>query len=107
MVCPDCGFKNEADRLFCGACGEPIKGDARLIRDMEKLNERKAEESKVAAERPKDVPLSSRKAVDDDYVVKRSTPKKDYTTEIVLAALATVAFLVLVGCAWYLLKYYL
>lgn len=40
-ICEDCGFNNEPDRLFCGACGEPIQGEAKLIRDTEKLKEKK------------------------------------------------------------------
>lgn len=108
MVCGDCGFSNEEDRLFCGACGEPLKGDAKLMRDMEKLNSKKAEEIKKEAQAPKPVPLQGRTPkADDDYSYKRRpAKKKDYTTDIILAFLGVVAFIVLVGCAWYLLTYY-
>lgn len=106
QVCSDCGFSNEDERLFCGACGEPLKGDAKLIRDTEKLNERKAEEAKAAAARPQAVPLQGRTKADDDYVHRR-TKKKDNGTDALLIILAGLAFLILVGCSWYLFKYYL
>lgn len=108
MICPDCGFKNDEDRLFCGACGEPLKGDAKLIRDAEKLKAKKEAEAEAAkVEVKKDVPLKGRtSAADEHYEFKRHTPKKTDYTEVFLIGVAMIAFIVLCGCGWYALKYF-
>lgn len=107
IVCSDCGFKNEDDRLFCGSCGEPLKGDAKLMRDAEKLKEKKAAEAAKAAAAPKTTPIQGRSKADDDYEFKRRQPKKKDYTDVWLIVLAMVAFVVLCACGWYMFKYYL
>lgn len=107
-VCEDCGFENEEDRLFCGACGEPLKGDAKLRRDTERLNKQKEEEAKAKEEdKNKQKPLEGRKNNEGDYEFKRRQPKKADYTDFWLMTLAMLAFMVLVACGWYLLRYYL
>lgn len=104
--CPDCGFSNEDGKLFCGACGEPLGGDAKLVRDMEKLKAKKEAEAIEAANKPKDVPLTGRVTHDEDYVYKPRVKKKD-NTNFWLTMLALLAFLVLCVCGWYAFENFL
>lgn len=103
-ICEDCGFNNETDRLFCGACGEPIQGDAKLIRDTEKLKEKKEEEAKAAANTQNVVPQG--RATTPARSVQRRPKKKDNGVDALLIILAAIAFVILVICIWYLVKYY-
>ncbi len=102
IKCEDCGFQNEDGKLFCGHCGEPLAGDAKLIRDMEKLNKKKEEEAKAKAEAPKDVPLQGRNT-DDDYVHIKREVKPD-NTDMYLVGLALVAFFILCLCGFYVFE---
>lgn len=104
-ICEDCGFNNEPDRLFCGACGEPIQGEAKLIRDTEKLKEKKEEEAKVAANTQNVVPQGH--TTTPVKTVQRRPKKKDNGLDVLLISLAAIAFVILVICIWYLVKYYL
>lgn len=99
-TCPDCGFKNEEGKLFCGACGEPLGGDAKLVRDMEKLNAKKAEEAKHPQEQ--NVPLEGRKPVVDDKFEHRALAKKkrEQKTDNMLIALGLFAFFIVCVCGW-------
>lgn len=98
--CSDCGFQNEDGKLFCGNCGEPLGGDAKLIRDMEKLNKKKEEEAKNK-DLEKDVPLEARSS-DEDYAVKKREPKKD-NTDAFLIGMALCAFFIICLCGFYVL----
>lgn len=102
--CPDCGFSNDDAKLFCGACGEPLKGDAKLVRDMERLNQKKAAEAEAKANPPKAVPLEGRKpSTDEDFVHKPRVKKKDNTVGW-LIFLALMAFFILCVCGFYVLE---
>ena len=43
-ICPDCGHSNDDGRIFCGACGNPLDAELRLIQDLEKNKHRVAEQ---------------------------------------------------------------
>lgn len=105
-VCSDCGFENDDERLFCGACGEPLKGDAKIMRDAEKMKEKKEAEAEAKKEAEKNVPLQGRKpAHDEEYEFKRRPPKKKDNFDALLIGLAMVAFVILVICGWYIFNY--
>lgn len=105
-VCSDCGFQNDEERLFCGSCGEPLKGDAKLMADAKKLKEKKEAEALAKAEAAKVQPLQGRPPKDDEhYEFKRRPPKKKDNLDVILIGFAMIAFVVLVVCGWYIFKY--
>ena len=60
--CPDCGFMNDDSRIYCGACGEPLDPNLRLIQQLEKAAKtpvKAAEEPEPTPEAPKPAPESS------------------------------------------------
>lgn len=97
-TCPDCGFSNDDAKLFCGACGEPIAGDAKIVRDMQRLNEKKKREAEAKANAPKVAPVQRKE--DYDYVAPRLAKQND-NTDAWLIGLALFAFLVFCFCGWY------
>lgn len=103
-TCSDCGFQNDEERLFCGACGEPLKGDAKLMADAKKLKEKKEAEA-AAKEAEKLKPLESRPPKDEHYEFKRRPPKKKDNLDAILIGFAMIAFVVLVVCGWYIFNY--
>lgn len=103
LICPDCGFQNEASKLFCGACGEPLAGDARMIRDMEKMKEKQAKEAEAAKNAPPPPPVAT--ADDDDYVPPKLAKKKD-NTDIWLIGIALMLFFVICVCGFFMLDYF-
>lgn len=97
-ICSDCGFNNDEGKLFCGACGEPLAGDAKLLRDMEKM---KAKREAEAAERERAAAQAPEEKDDaEDYTYKKLEYKKD-NTDFWLIVMALFAFLVLCLCGWY------
>lgn len=108
LSCPDCGFSNEDSKLFCGACGEPLQGDARVMRDMEKLNEKKereAEASAAAAEAAKRAQAEGVNSSDAEFVHKRLAKKKD-NTDAWLIGFALVLFFIICVCGFFAYEYF-
>ncbi|MFI3252748.1 MAG: hypothetical protein R3Y63_00200 [Eubacteriales bacterium] len=101
--CTDCGFENEEGKLFCGSCGEPLGGDAKLIRDMEKMKEKKEAEEAAKAAAPKDVPLQGKDSSDDDYVPVVRKQKKDTLTPWLIGMILFLFFILCV-CGFYVLE---
>lgn len=104
IKCPDCGFSNEDTKLFCGACGEPLGGDARLVRDMERLKEKKAKEAEEAKNAPAhaNVPLQGVKKPEEEFVHKSLAKKKD-NTDTWLILLGLTAFFIICVCGFYVM----
>lgn len=88
--CPTCGHSNDDSRIFCGACGDPLDADLRLIQDLQKRKHQVEEKAE-------------RKRYEDDeetYVapVKQKKEKKS-ALPIILVALVIVA-----AAVWFFLK---
>ena len=90
--CPTCGHTNDDSRIFCGACGDPLDADLRLIQDLQKQKhqvEEKAEHKRYHDE-DEDVP-----------VMKQQTKKQEKKSAL---PIILVALVIIVAAAWFFLK---
>ncbi|MFI3251098.1 MAG: zinc ribbon domain-containing protein [Eubacteriales bacterium] len=101
QICPKCGSKNDDGKLFCGACGDPLGGDLKLIMDLDKSTKKSAEKAKE--EHEADVPLQAKEPEphDEHYAPKKL--KKEDTTGNVLIFLCVLGLILVTGGIVYLL----
>ncbi len=105
IKCPDCGFSNEDTKLFCGACGEPIAGDAKIARDAERMKEKKERDAQEARKRAEAAAAAqANKSGDDDFVHKPMAKKAD-NTDLILIIIVLGLFFVLCVCIFVGLEY--
>lgn len=107
LMCPDCGFSNEDSKLFCGACGEPIAGDAKVARDVERMKEKKEKEAEEAKKRAEAAAAAAAaKAKTDDDFVHKPLAKKQDNTDLILLIILLALFFVLCVCIFVGLEYF-
>lgn len=98
--CPDCGMNNGNDRIFCGACGEPLGGQEKLVRDLEKSQQSRNEKIKDARFDPyqqRDGIKVERSQDDGEYTYTKMTKKEEKTSNawmfwVFLAIVVVIAF---------------
>lgn len=106
IMCPDCGFSNEDSKLFCGACGEPIAGDAKVARDMERMKEKKAREAEEAQKRAEAAAAAQANKSAHDDMAPKTVVKKTDNTDLILIIIVLALFFVLCVCIFVGLEYF-
>ena len=94
--CPDCGFMNDDTRIYCGACGEPLDPNLRLIQQLEKSKNAPSaskQNSRIEPEAPKPEP---KKSGDGDVSGKLAKEKKSSPLPWIILGVAVVAVVIAV-----------
>lgn len=95
--CPDCGFINEDTKIYCGACGEPLDANLRLIRSLEKQTAA-AKTQEAPKSKPEPAKPAPRRSNDDgDVTGKLAKEKKSNPLPwIILGVVAVVAVVAII-----------
>ena len=91
--CPDCGFINEDSKIYCGACGEPLDANLRLIKSLEKSTAAPVKTQEAPKPKPEPEKPAPKHSTDDGNVTGKLAKEKQ-SSPLPLIILGVVAVVV-------------